>query len=395
VSVAASVEGAVALAASAPVAAAPALTVVPPLEVPPVEEAPVLDAPDLDVPPLVELAVEPPAVDLPGLEVPEALVEALPSVTLPVPPPEAPWSADAPAPTVPDFLVVDLPAAPDESADQTLHVVAAPPDHAPLSGTITAPAPTPTPASSPLRPPLPASARSVAAARAIAKRVGRGASARELFRSVTLDLAEGEFLGVVGPSGAGKSMLLSCLSGLVRPDAGDVLIDGTPVTALTESDRALQRVGTMGFATSTPGLVGVLTAQENVELPLQIAGWSRSDASKEATAALTLLRVEDLADALPDTLSGGERVKVTLARALVGEPKIVWADEPTAGLDPGSADDVAHVLRQLNEDGLAVVVVTHDPRLLQHAHRIVELRDGAVREASRRKVLDECRRPFR
>ena len=243
-----------------------------------------------------------------------------------------------------------------------------------------------------LRAPLATTAPVLVAARSLTKTYFRNGTPRSVFRDLTIDVHTGEFLAIVGPSASGKTTLLNCLSGLESCDDGEVLFDGYPLSALTESDRARHRVATMGFAFPKPDLISVLTAVENVELPLSIAGWKSPDARAEATSALTLFRVADVANELPETLSAGERLRVSLARGVVGEPRIVWADDATAGLDPEMSDEIAHVLRELNEEGLAVVVATHDVGVLRHAHRIFELRDGILKEASRRKVLDACHR---
>ena len=329
-----------------------------------------------------------------------------------------------PASSVPldDLFAVDVARETSVAAapERTVRLVAAPPQSDVLAGTVLVPRipqpdvqvqpsrpqvspaqalPVPVPVAipsigtqSPLRAPLAATAPVLVAARSLTKTYVRNGASHSVFRDVTIDLHLGEFVAVVGPSASGKTTLLNCLSGLEDCDDGEVLFDGYPLSALTESDRARHRVATMGFAFPKPDLISVLTAVENVELPLSIAGWKFAEARAEATSALTLFRVGDVANELPETLSAGERLRVSLARGVVGEPKIVWADEATAGVDPETSDEIAHVLRELNEEGLAVVVATHDVGVLRHAHRIFELRDGLLKEASRRKVLDACHR---
>ncbi len=361
---------------------------------------------------------------------PDAVAEYPPAPdTAPPPPTTISVAPPVLTPTVPVTVSSAVPviasavpaiASPDVAltASTVVHVVAAPPLLDPLAGEVrvpllpdvasaqtVVPVLVPKPVEAQTAPPvsetvslrvkLAASAPVLVAVRALTKVVRRREASKELFRSVSIDLHAGEFVAVTGPSGSGKSMLLSCLSGTLRPDAGDVLIEGHEIGSMTEADSARQRSSLMGFTSMTPGLVSILTAVENVELPLLVAGWKAADARTEALAALALLRLSDVPACLPESLSTGERVRVCIARGLVGDPKVLWADDPTGGLDPDTADDVAHVFRQLSDDGLTVVVVSHDVALLQHAHRIMELRDGAFRELSRRKVLEACQRRLR
>ncbi len=195
---------------------------------------------------------------------------------------------------------------------------------------------------------------------------------------VSLSIASGEFVVITGPSGSGKTTLLNCLAGFDNVDAGQIVIDGYDVALLSDGERTRHRSSAMGFVFQSYNLLGVLSAAENVEVPLLLNGWSPSEARDEALAALTLVGMANRADHLPDDLSGGEQQRVTIARALVGEPRLLWADEPTGNLDPESTESIMHLLRELNADGLTIVMVTHDRSIASLAHRCLELREGQL-----------------
>jgi putative ABC transport system ATP-binding protein len=198
---------------------------------------------------------------------------------------------------------------------------------------------------------------------------------------VSLSISAGEFVVITGPSGSGKTTLLNCLAGFDSADSGQIVVDGYDVALLSDGERTRHRSSAMGFVFQSYNLLGVLTAVENVEVPLLLNGWTPSEARDEARAALTLVGMANRADHLPDDLSGGEQQRVTIARALVGEPKLLWADEPTGNLDPESTEGIMHLLRELNIDGLTIVMVTHDRAIASLAHRCLELRDGKLSEA--------------
>jgi putative ABC transport system ATP-binding protein len=195
---------------------------------------------------------------------------------------------------------------------------------------------------------------------------------------VSLSIASGEFVVITGPSGSGKTTLLNCLAGFDNVDSGQIVIDGYDVALLSDGERTRHRSSAMGFVFQSYNLLGVLSAVENVEVPLLLNGWSPAEAREEALAALSLVGMANRADHLPDDLSGGEQQRVTIARALVGEPKLLWADEPTGNLDPESTESIMHLLRELNADGLTIVMVTHDRSIASLAHRCLELRDGQL-----------------
>src|SRR5688572_2868880 len=198
-------------------------------------------------------------------------------------------------------------------------------------------------------------------------------------RGVDLTVRRGEMVAIMGPSGCGKTTLLNCLSGLDAIDGGEVVIDGTPLGSMSDRARTDYRARRMGFIFQFYNLMPVLTAVENVELPLLVARVSAKEARRRALEALALVDLADWAGHVPDELSGGQRQRVTIARALVNEPAIVWADEPTGDLDSENAEDVMRLMRRLNlERGLTFLIVTHDISIGRSCDRIVRMVDGQV-----------------
>lgn len=198
---------------------------------------------------------------------------------------------------------------------------------------------------------------------------------------VDLVVQQGEMVSIMGPSGCGKTTLLNCLSGLDWYDSGDVIIEGTSLTAMSDRERTDYRAQRMGFVFQFYNLMPVLTAVENVELPLLVARVPQKDARSRAIAALEMVGLADRTANLPEELSGGERQRVTIARSLVNEPAIVWADEPTGDLDSEKAREVVELMRTLNEQaGLTFVIVTHDIAVGRATDRIVRMLDGRVTE---------------
>jgi len=196
---------------------------------------------------------------------------------------------------------------------------------------------------------------------------------------VSLAIGRGEMVAIMGPSGCGKTTLLNCLSGLDAVDEGDVLIDGTSLKSMSDRERTDYRALRMGFVFQFYNLMPVLSAVENVELPLLIARRSQKDARARALDALGLVGLAERAHHLPDELSGGERQRVTIARALVNDPAVVWADEPTGDLDSERAAEIVDLMRNLNEErGLTFLLVTHDLSVGQKTDRIVRMLDGQV-----------------
>ena len=191
----------------------------------------------------------------------------------------------------------------------------------------------------------------------------------------------GEIVAVMGPSGSGKSTLLHCLAGIVRPDAGTVLFDGRDVTALSDAGRSALRRRAFGFVFQFGQLVPELPCVENVALPLRLEGVRRREAQRRARAWLERLEVAEFAGALPGEVSGGEGQRVAVARALVGDPRVVFADEPTGALDSLNGERVMTLLTAAaRESGAAVVLVTHEPRVAAYSDREVVVRDGRTRD---------------
>jgi putative ABC transport system ATP-binding protein len=197
---------------------------------------------------------------------------------------------------------------------------------------------------------------------------------------VDLYVAKGEFVAVVGPSGSGKSSLLYALGGLATPTSGHVFHGGTDVYDLGPSERAALRRTDVGFVFQTFNLVPYLTCEENVALPVMLAGHRRSEAFEAAAAVLERLCLAARRRHRPAQLSVGERQRVGIGRALVNGPEVLLADEPTGNLDPANADGVMDLFRKLNAEGQTIVMVTHDPRLAEMAGRVVRLAAGAVAE---------------
>ncbi len=198
-------------------------------------------------------------------------------------------------------------------------------------------------------------------------------------KGVDLAVRRGEMVAVMGPSGSGKTTLLNCVSGLDTIDGGDVRIEGVSLAAMSDRERTTYRARRMGFVFQFYNLMPVLTSVENVELPLLLAHRPVAEARRRAQEALELLGLGARADHVPDELSGGERQRVTIARSLVNDPAIVWADEPTGDLDSENARDITDLMRRLNrEQGLTFVIVTHDIAVGRKTDRIVRMLDGEV-----------------
>ncbi|MEV4814454.1 ABC transporter ATP-binding protein [Micromonospora tulbaghiae] len=198
-------------------------------------------------------------------------------------------------------------------------------------------------------------------------------------RGVTLDVAEGEILAVTGPSGCGKSTLLHCLAGILRPDVGQVTWRGERIDTWSEAARSRLRRTEFGVLFQFGQLVAELSAAENVALPLLLAGTGRRAARTAALAWLDRLGVADVADARPGEMSGGQQQRCAMSRALVTEPRVIFADEPTGALDTLAGEQVlTQLVRLAREQRTTVVLVTHEPRIAAYADREVTLRDGMV-----------------
>ncbi|MDH4170248.1 MAG: ABC transporter ATP-binding protein [Acidimicrobiia bacterium] len=216
------------------------------------------------------------------------------------------------------------------------------------------------------------------AAESVEKVYRTGAGEVLALRGVDLHVDEGELVAVMGPSGSGKTTLLNCMSGLDDIDGGSVCLDGRNVHEMSDADRTRDRAQSMGFIFQAFNLIPVFSAAENVELPLLLAGTGAAEARTRANETLERVGLGHRTGHRPPELSGGEQQRVTIARALAGRPRLVWADEPTGALDTESAGQVMDLLRELNEDGLTMIVVTHDPDIGASARRLVRMVDGQI-----------------
>lgn len=216
-------------------------------------------------------------------------------------------------------------------------------------------------------------------ARNLTKEFDSGAHHLTVLRDVTFEIAQGEFIAVVGPSGSGKTTLLGLLAGLDTPTRGQVILDGTDITNLSEDARARLRGEKVGFVFQTFQLIPTLTALENVQVPLELRG--ERNAESRAKELLGRVGLADRVAHLPTQLSGGEQQRVALARAFANRPRILFADEPTGNLDGTTGERIVALLEELNsEAGSTIVLVTHDVALAERARRLIRLRDGAVVE---------------
>ena len=197
--------------------------------------------------------------------------------------------------------------------------------------------------------------------------------------NISLDIAAGEFLALMGPSGSGKSTLLHIIAGIDRPTSGTCQVQGIDVTKLNESQLADWRNQNVGFVFQTFNLIPVLTAFENVELPLLLTRLNSKQRRQQVTTALELVGLGDRARHLPKQLSGGQEQRVAIARALVTDPKLVVADEPTGNLDSASAQDIMNILQMLSQKiGKTVIMVTHDPKAAAFGSRSIHLEKGEL-----------------
>ena len=213
--------------------------------------------------------------------------------------------------------------------------------------------------------------------REVTKRHGRGAAAVVALDAVSARFERGSFTAIMGPSGSGKSTLMHILAGLDRPTSGSVVLDGVEISTLDDGDLTRLRRDKLGFIFQFFNLIPVLTAEENIVLPLSIAGTSVDE--EWLRRLVDTVGLSDRLTHRPAELSGGQQQRVAVARALVSKPAVVFADEPTGNLDSKASDEVLCMLRQSVDDlGQTVVMVTHDPEAASHADRLIVLRDGQV-----------------
>ncbi len=205
----------------------------------------------------------------------------------------------------------------------------------------------------------------------------RGSHIIPVLREIHFDIREGEFLALMGPSGSGKSTLLNLIAGIDKVDSGSIIIGGVDITALDETELAQWRATHVGFIFQFYNLIPVLTAFENVELPLQLTGLSRAERREHVETALGVVNLAHRMDHYPSQLSGGEQQRVAIARAVVTDPTILVADEPTGDLDRASAKDIMSLMCRLNrESGKTIIMVTHDPKAAEAAQVIRHLDKG-------------------
>ncbi len=218
--------------------------------------------------------------------------------------------------------------------------------------------------------------------RHLTRQYRRGENTITPLDALDLDIGAGEFLALMGPSGSGKTTFLNLLAGIDRPTSGSLTIDGIDITTLSRSRLAAWRSHAVGYIFQLYNLVPVLTAYENVELPLLLQKLSRRERHRRVSLALELVGVDDRHDHYPRQLSGGQEQRVAVARAIVTDPTIILADEPTGDLDKPSAANIMNLLQRLNRElGKTLIMVTHDPKTTEYAHQTLHLDKGRLVEA--------------
>jgi putative ABC transport system ATP-binding protein len=215
--------------------------------------------------------------------------------------------------------------------------------------------------------------------RNVSKSYRRDAIQIPVLNNISITVPEGEFLALMGPSGSGKTTLLNLIAGIDRPDTGQVIVNGTDIGGLNESGLAQWRSANVGFIFQFYNLLPVLTAFENVELPLLLTNLSKKERREHVESALNLVGLGERMDHYPKQLSGGQEQRVAIARAIVTDPTILVADEPTGDLDRVSAGEVMTLLERLNKEfKKTIVMVTHDPRAAEKAHKVMHLDKGEL-----------------
>ena len=218
--------------------------------------------------------------------------------------------------------------------------------------------------------------------RDVHKSFQREAQTVEIFTSLTLDLAEGSFTALMGPSGSGKSTLLNLIAGLDKPTSGKVTVAGAEVSALGSSALAAWRARSIGFVFQSYNLLPVLTARQNVELPLLLTNLNKKERAERCAIALGVVGLEDRVDHYPRQLSGGQEQRVSIARAIVGDPTLILLDEPTGQLDHKSSEEVLVLLQRLNDEfKKTIIIVTHDVHAADCAKSVLHLDKGELVEA--------------
>lgn len=217
----------------------------------------------------------------------------------------------------------------------------------------------------------------------IVRKFGEGELEVTALKSVSVAIADGEFVAIIGPSGAGKSTLLYQLSLLDEPSGGEIYFDDRATSQLSQSEKTVLRLHKMGFVFQDYALLPELTALENVSLPLLMQGLSRSDANKKSRVALERIGLGDKEQNLPSQLSGGQQQRVSIARAIAHNPQVLFADEPTANLDSANAQVVLEAFLDLHQHGQTIVMVTHENEYARRASRVITLKDGVMVDDTR------------
>ena len=214
--------------------------------------------------------------------------------------------------------------------------------------------------------------------RDVCKDYPMGKSVNHILKHIDLDVEEGEYLAIMGPSGSGKTTLMNLIGCLDVPTSGSYLLSGQDITKCTPKQLAVVRNKQLGFVFQSFNLLPKLTALDNVALPLLYGGVKKAERLERARAALETVGLSDRVDHRPDQLSGGQCQRVAIARAIVGKPQLLLADEPTGALDSASGAQVMELFRQLHESGSTIIMITHDQGIAQHAHTIMNIRDGVL-----------------
>jgi len=220
---------------------------------------------------------------------------------------------------------------------------------------------------------------SIVEIRHLYKSYRRGNQILPVLKDISLDIEEGEFLALMGPSGSGKTTLLNLIAGIDKVDSGSVTVGSVDITSLSETELAHWRAMNVGFIFQLYNLIPVLTAFENVELPLLLTGLSKKERRKHVEIALNVVNLADRVSHYPGQLSGGQQQRVAIARAVVTDPSILVADEPTGDLDRTSAEEILELMERLvHELGKTIIMVTHDPRAAKEAHVVRHLDKGVL-----------------
>jgi putative ABC transport system ATP-binding protein len=215
--------------------------------------------------------------------------------------------------------------------------------------------------------------------RRLTKYYVRGGQIIPVLVDINLDVYSGDYVALMGPSGSGKSTLLNLIAGIDKPSSGEIHVGGVDIARLSEGDLAGWRAASVGFIFQFYNLMPVLSAFDNVELPLLLTGLARRERRERVAIALSLVGLSDRKDHYPNELSGGQQQRVAIARALIADPTIIVADEPTGDLDRATAEEILTLLDRLNRElGKTIVMVTHDPKTADKAHRLIHLEKGVL-----------------